>query len=501
MERHIVSTNLPASTQLWNEDLAPTTSAQRTWRWYHFAALWVGMVMCIPAYTLSASLIESGMSSYQAVMTVFLANAIVLLPMLLIGHAGTKHGIPYAVLARASFGTTGARLPALLRAIVACGWYGIQTWFGGSMVYMLVGVMAGPDFGGEKLAGLGINGGQLLCFLAFWAIQFWYIVHGMDSIRKLETYTAPLKIVICFVLLYWVYNKAGGFGPILDQPSQFVEGGKKAGQFWTVFWPSLTAMVGFWATLALNIPDFTRFAKTQRDQVLGQSIGLPVPMGLLAMLAVIVTSATVVLYGKAIWDPVDLAGRMTGAGVLIALIVLLIDTVSVNLAANLVGPAYDFSSLAPKFVSYRTGGYITAGIALVMMPWKILESTHGYIFTWLIGYSALLGPIAGVLIVDYYVIRKTELTVVDLYRERGSYTYGNGWNMAAIVAVVLGVLPNVPGFLNAAFPASFPDVGDAFKTIYTYAWFVGIAISALVYGVMMKGKVVAAVSPAVQAKF
>jgi nucleobase:cation symporter-1, NCS1 family len=498
MERHTVSKDLSGSTGLWNEDLAPTSAAQRTWRWYHFAALWVGMVMCIPAYTLSASLIEGGMSAYQAVLTVFLANAIVLLPMLLIGHAGTKYGIPYAVLARSSFGTTGARLPALMRAIVACGWYGIQTWFGGQMIYTLLGVLVGHPIGGDKLAGLGINGVQLLCFLVFWAIQFWYIVHGMESIRKLETYTAPLKIVICFVLLGWVYNKAGGFGPLLDQPSQFVAGGKKAGQFWNTFWPSLTAMVGFWATLALNIPDFTRFARTQRDQIIGQSVGLPLPMGLLAMLAVIVTSATVVLYGKAIWDPVDLASRMTGAAVLIALIVLLIDTVSVNLAANLVGPAYDFSSLAPKQISYKTGGYLTASIAIVMMPWKILESTQGYIFTWLIGYSALLGPIAGILIVDYYFIRKTELDVDQLYLNDGKYSYRNGWNSAALVAFVLGVAPNIPGFLNAAFPASFTGVAEVFKTIYTYAWFVGIGVAALVYGVMMKGKPQAALRPVVQ---
>lgn len=488
------------NSQLWNEDLAPTNESQRTWRWYHFAALWVGMVMCIPAYTLAASLIEGGMSAGQAVLTVFLANTIVLLPMLLIGHAGTKYGIPYAVLARASFGTRGARLPALMRAIVACGWYGIQTWFGGQMIYTLLGVMMGGEIGGAKIAGLGINGAQLMCFLAFWAIQFWYIVHGMDAIRKLETYTAPLKILICFVLLYWVYDKAGGFGPLLDQPSQFVEGGKKAGQFWPTFWPSLTAMIGFWATLALNIPDFTRFAKTQRDQVLGQSIGLPVPMGLLAALAVIVTSATVVLYGKAIWDPVDLASRMTGVAVLVALIILLIDTVSVNLAANLVGPAYDFSALSPKHISYRTGGYITAAIALAMMPWKLLETTQGYIFTWLIGYSALLGPIAGVLIVDYYLIRKTELNVGALYDEKGEYSYTNGWNSAALLAFALGVGPNVPGFLNAAFPASFGYVSEGFKLIYTYAWFVGIAIAALVYGIMMKGRAAKAAQPPIPEK-
>jgi NCS1 family nucleobase:cation symporter-1 len=482
--------------ELWNEDLAPTGAAQRTWRWYHFAALWVGMVISIPAYMLASSLIEAGMSAWQAVVTVFLANVIVLLPMLLIGHAGTKYGIPYAVLARTSFGTRGARLPALMRAIVACGWYGIQTWFGGSMIYTLLGVLMGGAIGGDKLPGLGINGGQLACFLAFWAIQFYFIVHGMEAIRKLETYTAPLKIAICFLLLWWVYGKVGGFGPLLDQPSKFVPGGPKAGLFWSVFWPSLTAMIGYWATLALNIPDFTRFAKTQRDQVIGQSLGLPLPMALLAALAVTVTSATIVLYGKALWDPVDVASRMTGVAVLVALLILLIDTASVNLAANLVGPAYDFSALSPGRISYRVGGYITAGIALAMMPWKILEKTENYIFIWLTGYSALLGPIAGILIIDYYFIRKTELAVDQLYRDDGIYSYRNGWNMAAIVAFVAGVLPNIPGFLNAAFPEAFPDVGSAFKTLYTYAWFVGIAIAAVVYGLMMNGRAVPAMAPA-----
>jgi len=471
-----------------NDDLKPTSEAQRTWRWYHFTALWIGMVMCIPAYTLAASLIESGMSWSQAVGTVFLGNAIVLVPMLLIGHAGAKYGIPYAVLARASFGTLGARLPALLRALVACGWYGIQTWFGGMMIHTLFGAITGTPLAGDKLPLLGITPSQLVCFLLFWAIQFYYVIHGINSIRKLETYTAPLKIVICFVLLGWAYSQAGGFGPIIDQPSQFVEGGKKAGQFSAVFWPSLTAMVGFWATLALNIPDFTRFSKSQRDQLIGQGIGLPLPMGLLAMMAVFVTSATVVIYGKAIWDPVDLSSRMTGAAVLIALLVLLIDTVSVNLAANLVGPAYDFSALNPRRISYRSGGCITAGIAILMMPWRVLETTQGYIFTWLIGYSALLGPVAGILIADYYLIRRTELHVDDLYKEDGRYTYTAGWNWVAVAAFVLGVLPNVPGFLNAAFPQHFPDVGDFFKGVYTYAWFIGLAIAAIVYRLGMNGK-------------
>src|SRR6201996_8291899 len=226
--------------------------------------------------------------------------------------------------------------------------------------------------------------------------------------------------------------------------------------FWVTFWPSLTAMVGFWATLALNIPDFTRFAKTQRDQIVGQSIGLPIPLALPSTALALGTPATVVIYGKAIWDPVDLTSRMTGVGVGIALVILTLDTMCCNLAANLVGPAYDFSSLWPKGISYKTGGLITAFIAIVMMPWKILASTQGYIFTWLVGYSALLGPIAGIMVVDYFLIRKTELSHRELFDDNGIYSYEKGWNLAAVIALVRGVLPTVPGFLNTAFPDSFP---------------------------------------------
>jgi nucleobase:cation symporter-1, NCS1 family len=475
--------SIPASS-LANADLLPTTPEQRTWRWWHYAALWVGMVMCIPSYTLAAGLIDQGMSPWQAVATVLLGNLIVLLPMLLIGHAGAKYGIPYAVLVRSSFGTVGARLPALLRAIVACGWYGIQTWFGGLAIYTLGNILSGNAFAGEPLPWLGINAWQLICFVAFWVLQLYFVVNGTESIRWLETISAPIKIVICIGLVAWALDHTGGFGHIMDSPSQFEPGGKKEGMFWATFWPSLTAMVGFWATLALNIPDFTRFAHTQKDQVVGQAIGLPLPMGLLALMSVIVTAATVVIYGKAIWDPVDLAGRFTGLAVGLALLFLTLDTMCCNLAANLVGPAYDFASLSPRRISYKLGGLITAGIALVAMPWKILESTQGYIFTWLIGYSALLGPVAGVMLVDYYVLRGTRLDVPQLFAEQGEYRYRNGWNPAAIVALLAGVLPNLPGFLKAAGFAS--DVPDVFEVIYTYAWFVGLAIAAGLYFVLMR---------------
>lgn len=472
--------------QLWNGDLAPTPAEKRTWRWYHYTALWLGMVMCVPAYTLAAGLVSEGMSAYQAIVTVTLGNLIVLIPMLLIGHAGAKYGIPYAVLARCSFGTLGARLPALLRALVACGWYGIQSWFGGLMIYALIGVIIGHPLQGARLPLFGINLWQSVCFLAFWLMQFYFIVHGIESIRRLETYTAPIKVVICIMLLIWAYDKAGGFGPMVHQRSQFASGAPQSGRFYAVFWPSLTAMVGFWSTLALNIPDFTRFARSQRDQVVGQALGLPAPMGLLAALAVFVTSATVVIYGRAIWDPVTLAGRMQGAAVLVALLVLLVDTISVNLAANLVGPAFDFSSLSPKRISYRAGGYITAVIAIVMMPWRILESTHGYISTWLVGYSALLGSVAGILIVDYYYMRRRTIDISGLYRLKDSpYSYRGGWNPIAVAAFLIGVIPCLPGFVHVSLPQALPRLSPLLGHLYDYAWFVALGLSAVSYAAGM----------------
>ncbi len=467
-----------------NADLLPTSAAQRTWDWLAIAALWVGMVVCVPSYMLAAGLVAEGMSLGQAVATIFLGNLIVLVPMLLIGHAGTKHGIPFPVLLRASFGTRGAKLPALLRGLVACGWFGIQTWVGGFAIYTLVNLLSGDAIAGSPLPGLGIDFGQLVCFLAFWALHVLFIARGTESIRWLELLGAPLLIAMCLALLVWAWLRADGFGPMLSAPSQFDAGGAREGQFWRVFWPSLTAMVGFWATLALNIPDFTRYARSQRDQILGQALGLPLPMALLAFIAVAVTSATVLIYGEAIWDPVALTARMGGVGVAVALVALILATLTTNLAANVVAPANGFSNLAPGRISFKLGGYITAGIGIAIFPWKLLETTGAYIFTWLIGYSALLGPIAGIMLADYLLLRRTELKVDDLFRHAGVYGYRSGWNPAALIALVIGVLPNLPGFLHAAgFVSSVPQI---FQSIYTYAWFVGLGVAALVYLGLMR---------------
>jgi len=466
---------------LWNQDLAPATESTRTWDWKSYAALWVAMVVCVPTYMLAGGLVAEGMSWWQAVLTVLLGNVIVLVPMILIGHAGAKHGIPFPVLLRSSFGTKGARIPAVARGLVACGWFGINTWVGGSAIYVIVNGLSDNLIVGDKIAFLGIDLGQFISFLLFWVMHLYFIKNGTESIRKLETYAAPFLILMGLTLLGWAYVEAGGFGKMLSAPSQFVVGGIKEGQFASVFVASLTAMVGFWATMALNIPDFTRFAKSQRDQIIGQAIGLPLPMALFAFISVAVTSATVTIYGEAIWDPVALAARMGGLGVVVALSALVVATLTTNLAANVVAPAYGFSNLNPRKISFKMGGYITAGIGIAIFPWKLLETAGGYLFVWLIGYSALLGPIAGILMVDYFMVRKSELDIEDLFDHQGQY---GAWNKAGIIALIVGILPNLPGFL---FKAGIIDSApEFFVSIYDYAWFVGLFLAGLIYLVLHK---------------
>jgi len=464
---------------LYNEDLAPTSAEARTWDWKSIGALWVAMVVCVPTYMLAAGLVSEGMNWWQAVLTVLLGNMIVLIPMMLIGHAGAKHGIPFPVLLRSSFGTKGARIPALARGLVACGWFGINTWVGGSAIYVIVNALTGDAIAGDALPFLGISFGQFVCFIAFWAMHLYFIKNGTESIRWLEIYAAPFLIAMGLALLAWAYIHAGGFGEMLSTPSAFVEGGAKEGQFGTVFIAGLTAMVGFWATMALNIPDFTRFAKSQKDQMIGQALGLPLPMALFAFISVAVTSATVVIYGEAIWDPVVLAGRMGGMGVVVALAALVLATLTTNLAANTVAPAYGFSNLSPSKISFTMGGYITAGIGIAMFPWKLLESAGSYLFVWLVGYSALLGPIAGILIADYFLVRKSTLNADALFDHSGEY---GAWNKAGMTALVIGILPNLPGFLHAA--GVVESVPAIFDSLYAYAWFVGLFIAGGLYLVL-----------------
>ncbi|MDB6059464.1 MAG: Cytosine/purine/uracil/thiamine/allantoin permease family protein [Verrucomicrobiales bacterium] len=466
---------------LYNHDLAPVPEERRKWRVWNFAALWISMSACIPTYMLASSLIGGGMNWSQAIVTIFLANLIVLIPMVLNAHAGTHYGIPFPVYCRAAFGTLGANVPAMLRALVACGWFGIQAWIGGAAIHKILSVFF-PAMGYEAHNAIGITLPQFVCFLVFWAVNMWVIYKGIDCIRVLLEIKAPLLIALGLALLWWAYKTAGGFGPMLTQPSAFAAGQPKAGQFWKFFVPALTGNIGFWATLSLNIPDFSRYSRTQKDQVLGQAIGLPATMALYSFIGAAVTSATIVIFGKAIWDPIDVLTRFNNPAVLItAMLSLCIATLATNIAANVVSPANDFANLAPKKISFRAGGYITGFVGILMMPWKLVSDPSGYIFTWLIGYSALLGPIGGILIADYFVYRRRKLNVTALYDEHGEYRYSGGFSIPAMAALIVAILPNLPGFLATIKVLNAETINPIFMTLYSYAWFVGFAIAFVVY--------------------
>lgn len=463
-----------AEDRFYNEDIAPTTLDRRTWDKWHIAALWVGMSVCVPTYMLASSSVKSGMGWKAAIGTVFLANLLVLVPMILNAHAGTKFGIPFPVYCRTAFGLVGANVPALMRGLVACGWFGIQTWIGGSAIYQLVAAL----YPGVREAGAmpltGQNPWEFACFILFWVVNMAIVYRGIDSIQFLEKWGAPFLLFIGFALLTWAYLKADGFGPMLSAPSKL----NTWGEFMAVFAPALTANVSFWATLSLNIPDFTRFAKSQKDQVLGQAMGLPPTMTAFAFIGVAVTSATVVIFGEAIWDPIKLLGRI-GEGkpmiVFLSMTAFAVATLTTNLAANVVSPANDFAHLAPKYISFRIGGFITGVLGIFICPWALLARPDGYIFVWLGGYGSLLGSIGGILLVEYWLIQQRNLDLVDLYRAGGKYPT---WRPTAIAAFFLGAAPCVPGFLDKIGLMQAPQF---FQTIYGYSIFVSAGTAALLH--------------------
>ncbi len=469
---------------LTNADLSPVKENQKNWTAFNFFTLWVGMSIQIPTYMMAASLIQGGMNWSQALFTILLGNFIVLIPMVLIGHAGVKYGIPYPVFARASFGILGSNIPSLLRALVACGWFGIQTWIGGTAIYTFV-LLLWPEagsFAGAFTETFGVGLIPFLCFLVFWFMNLFFVWQGVDSIKWLETFCSPFLIVGGFALLYWVYSSSDSFTIIFQTTSQF----ETSSAFYQFFFPALTGIIGFWATLSLNIPDFTRYAKNQRAQILGQALGLPTTMTFCAFIGIAVTSATLVIYGEAIWDPIVLIQKSDNVFIVIfSLVTIVLATLTTNVAANVVSPANDFSNLAPKFINFKRGGLITGVIGILMMPWKLLADPSGYIFTWLIGYSALLGPLAGIILVDYFVVRRTTLNLDALYQRHGAYSYTNGYNPKAIAALILGILPNIPGFLVQIKVCDPDSVFGFFVPFYHYAWFIGLFISGVSYGFMM----------------
>jgi NCS1 family nucleobase:cation symporter-1 len=458
---------------LWNEDLSPVPVARRNWTTYNYAALWISMAHCIPTYMLASGLIGSGMNWWQAIVTILLGNVIVLAPILLNSHAGTKYGIPFPVFARASYGTVGSNLPALMRAAVACGWFGIQAWIGGQAFHVLIrsvfpswpGLLGGPIQSPAIIAGYSPT--EYISFLMFWALNIYVVYRGMDLLRKVENWAAPFVLVMALVLMIWALREAHGLGAIMQEKGKY----NSFSEFLPIFIPSLTAMIGYWATLSLNMPDFTRFGRSQREQMAGQVIALPATMTVFAAMGVIITSATTIIFGKAIWDPVLLVGEFKQPIVVaIAMFTVVVATLSVNIAANVVSPANDFANAFPKLITFRRGGVLTGLIGILMQPWRLLADPSGYIFSWLLGYSGGLGSIAGVLIADYWLLRRTHLELPDLYLPRGAYSYSFGWNWRAVAATLLGCALAWGGL-----------VIHWLRPLYDYAWFVGLFVSGLSY--------------------
>src|ERR1700738_1127666 len=439
------------------------------------------MSVVITTYTLASGLMQEGMNWWQALMTILLGNIIVLIPMVLNAHAGTKYGISFPVMCRASFGVRGANIPAMLRAVVACGWFGIQTWIGALALNTLF-VAAWPSWS-------NVTGGRALAFALFWLRQVAIIARGIEGIKILGSYAAPFLLTGGILLLLWGIRHGGGLGHILVE-SQRLQGKTQNVSFWKLFPPALTANVGYWATLSLNIPDFTRYVRSQRSQVTGQALGLPTTMTAFAFIGVAVTSATIVIFGKPEWDPVVLVTRIGGGGgVVFPPLVVLAAQLHTNMAANVVSPSNDFSNLNPRRISYVTGGLITAVIGILMMPWRLYSDAGAYIFTWLVGYSSLMGALGGILIADYWVLRRERLSLPDLFRIDGAYSYRGGVNPAAMIALVLAVLPVVPGFLHAATTPGGNVAAPTFLDhLYQYAWFVTFGLSFVIYLIRMRGR-------------
>ncbi|HEX9346512.1 MAG TPA: NCS1 family nucleobase:cation symporter-1 [Gemmatimonadales bacterium] len=473
----------PPRTQLANEDLLPVSPERRTWNWWHIASLWIGMAICIPTYTLASGLVDQGWTWQAAVGAVVLGNVVVLFPIALNSYAGTRYGIPFPVLARSSFGVLGANIPAILRGLVACGWFGIQTWIGGWAIYKLVeaiwpGIATLPQI---LPAFAGLNTGEFLCFMIFWAMNVWIVLRGMDSIKFLETWGSPFLLAVGAALFIWAWVRSGGLGPMLENPPIGPSAHRPVG---SVFGAGLTSAVAFWGTMALSIPDFSRYARSQRDQVIGQAVGLPGTMALFAFIGAAVTNATLVIFGTRISDPVALLAKIGGPlMIMLSMTGLVVATLTTNIAANIVAPANAFSNIAPHKISFKQGAMITAVIGILMMPWKLYNNAAAYIFTWLIGYGALLGPVAGIMIADYFVLRRGELVVNDLYKRHGAYEYSRGINWLAVTAFALGAAPSLPGFVAAL--RGTPTTGF-FSAIYNWAWFVGFLLSTVIYVVAMR---------------
>ena len=561
-----------SASPLYNADIAPTSIKERTWSLWNLAALWVAMSVCIPTYILASYMLKAGLGWLAAVAIILAGNIIVAVPMVLNAHAGTKYGIPFPVFARSVFGVHGVHLPSILRGLVACAWFGIQCWVGGLALIAMGLSLWDPTLSLSKV----IEANAWVPFLGFglfWLINMYFVYAGTESIKWLENWSAPILLIIGFVLLGWAISVGGGLGPVLDRAGKFSEsaavvrsvdaegahlklnlladregriratkvrflagsdpkesglealpfqplpsvvpGADNSGQLFVprvtreqtvliqfasesyrsqkirvpmtapaadprwltvLFW--LAAMVGYWATLALNIPDISRFARSQKDQAIGQFLGLPATMLLYSFIGVVATAAAIIAFDSVLtaddapWEPATLisqigAGRFVGA---IAQFSLIIATLSTNIAANVISPANSFANAWPKRISFRTGGLIAGVLGILLMPWELKDAIEGF----LIGYGSVLGPVVAVMITDYFLVRRTQLSLPDLFRVEGRYHFTAGFNVISIVATTGGAAV-------VLMSRSFAGTSILFKAISYGAWFSGFFIAMFLY--------------------
>ena len=456
----------------YNEDLAPTKLKERTWGTYHIASLWIGMSVCIPTYMMASGLMAAGLSWWQAVLNIMIGNIIVLIPMQLNSHAGTKYGIPFPVFARLSFGPKGAHLASIARALVAAGWFGIQCWIGGAALNTVISSISS--------SWAAWSGSVWLSFFIFWGFSVFVAWKGPEAIKFMESWGAPLLGFLTLCLVAWaiitVRGMGGTVGDIFNLPASYADG-----QFWRIFLPGLAGNIAFWATLALNIPDFSRYARTQKQQFMGQILGLPTTMTVFALAGVLVTGATKIIFGDFIWDPTGVIARLgSPVAAILGAVGVVVATMTTNIAANVVAPANGISNINPKKFSYRVGALITGALGVIIMPWKLLSSAGAYIFGWLGTYGLFLGPLAGIYVADYYIYRKKRLDLAGLFQgEEGRYWYKNGINWKAIICWIICAVVVVLGKL-------FPDV-NLFVRISENGIIIGFVLSLILYPLMMRG--------------
>ena len=450
----------------YNADIAPTRVTQRNWNQWHIAALWVGMAICVPTYTLGGVLTAYfGLSVVEALWTILVANVVILIPLTLNAFPGTKYGIPFPVVLRSSFGIIGSNVPALIRALVACGWFGIQTMFGGIAVHLLLSALF------EPWAALG-GKGEVIGFFVFWVANVWVVIRGAESIKLLEAWAAPMLLLVGVGLIVWAWPQAS-VAELIAQPPSRPEGAPLLGYFFS----GLTAMVGFWATLSLNIPDFSRFADSQKSQIVGQILGLPLTMFLFAGLGVLMTAASAQLVGETVSDPISLIGHIDNPfWTVVSMLVIILATISTNTAANIVSPTNDFQNVAPRLINQTKGVLLTGAIGVLLMGWELLKkmgwlvsdvSVESLYSNWLIGYSSLLGPIAGIMIVDYFLVRRQHYELAGLYMDDGPYP---AWNKAGFIAFLVPVALTLIAITT-----------DWLGWFYDYGWFTGSLLGGMIY--------------------